>query len=234
MPTQILAVQLLAPEPAELCNKRMLFLRTASKHRGINLGDSYRRIVAEPFEAIWRELDLPVPNVTVSQWTDANFQVLDELYRERDERIQRWMTKSNLDYEWVRRFAIDELGALNAHELRPGNFIQLPDTSREPAPHWEWWRDESASHYRTRRRQHCKKEANAYIRAIERARKPPSEVTARHYRWAAEWVCLDWTWDQIAKSRYNDTPVHFQAVSQAVLPILEELGIRTQRNRTKR
>jgi len=208
----------------------MFFLRTAWEHPKIKLGAAFDRTVGRPFEAIWRKLGLPVPNVPALQWTEANFKVLDELNRKRDELIQGWVAKWNLDYEWVRIVGIEELATMQVPKLRPGNFVQLPQASCGTAPHWEWWRGESLPDFRKRRRQHCNREMDKYIRAVERARKPPKGVTARHYRWAVERVCLKWTWDQIAKSVYNtDDREAFTvaAVSKAVLPVLRELCIRT-------
>ena len=225
---RILAAQVVPPEPSELHNKRMFFLRTAAAHPRIKLWDSLELMFLRPLDAFWRKLGLPFPNVPVSWWTDVQFSKLDELYKEQNRLIHGWAAKHNLDCEWVRVAALDEFATYHVPKLRPACFIQLPETSRRLAPHWEWWRGEAELTYLKRRRAHCNREAKEYIRAVKLARQAPKGVTVQHYRWAAERVCLSWTHDQIALSRYNTRGYTGAAVSKAVLRILEELKITAQ------
>jgi hypothetical protein len=215
----------------------MFFLRTAADHPRIKLWESLERMFLRPLDTFWRKLGLPFPNVPVSQLTDVQHSKLDEFYKESDRLIHAWAAKHNLDYEWVQIAALDEFTTHHVPKLRHACFIQLPETSGRPAPHWEWWRGESERDYRKRRRAQCNREAREYIRAVKLARQAPKGVTERHYRWAAERVCLKWKWEHIAISQYNTEdhgPFTSAAANKAVLPILRELGIQTQIGSTPR
>ena len=79
-------------------------------------------------------------------------------------------------------------------------------------------------------------ELEAHIRDVKRLRSqllPDRGSSETHYGWAAERVCIGRKWTDLANA--NPVRISWQAVRNAVEPILAKIGIpQTQRKRRKK
>jgi len=200
----------------------LLFLRAAADHPMVRLEASLRDKVLLPLKRVWPT-------------SFASNSVL-ELPPEYDCLIGEWATGHNLPYEWViphaRRAVLIWLIASPTFSAFGGSLAVSPPSFHPPLR----LPGESDGTYLTRQVRQFRLEADANMRESQRPRKqllPNRGSRAAHFRWAVEQVCLGWTWAKIADA--NDKWVSYQAVRQAVLPILKKIGIpKTKPNQLKK
>jgi hypothetical protein len=203
---------------------RLWFLRAATDHRVIRLGQALRTEVFDPSERRWVELGLPAL-ADMGTWNPVQHQPLFQEYlSERSRLIVEWAGSHNLAYEWVY--------ALAERTFTPGWFpeklfgLKPTDAPKITAPPWHM--DEPAKAYESRFYDSIQQQFDRFIRDVQLSRaaflnhKDPMSQ-ASHYTWAAEHVCLGLDFSAIAlKSKPERTP---QGIRQAVLPILERIGV---------
>jgi hypothetical protein len=208
---------------------RAHFLRAAVQDPEIRLGHYLDEEVREPSEKLWEELGLPVPPRPSNEFTPEQWHAAEQYSLKKRDLIEDWAAHHRLPYEWVHRAAMDTL----ACRFSPENaFSEIPGYL--PQGSWPGWafEHESESAYRKRMRQ----AVDGYISNVKLARKKllhhrqsrdkastAKDSRSRQYRWAAEYVCLKWGWSKIVAK--NPVWVQWQAVREAVLPILEQIGI---------
>jgi hypothetical protein len=216
---------------------RRLFLKAAAGHRKIRLADSLRERVLVPTEKLWVELGLPAPNLPASKWTPAYWKAHESWGRENDRLLRSWAMDLHLYYDWVLSEAAGQLADWRSFPERKGAFTEIlgyiaPQFHLEPL-HFDY---ELKDAYRKRMKAKFATVLEAHIRDVKRLRSqllPDRGSRAPHYRWAAERVCLDRNWNEIANA--NPVRVSWQAVCKAVQPILAKIGIpRTQPKQRKK
>jgi hypothetical protein len=203
---------------------RTHFLRAAAGHPKIRLGETLKERVFEPSKELWVSLALPGSQVKISEWTREQLIACDTWEHERSQMIRKWSAYHNLNFEWVRRAALDALlfgswsakpfGAISGY--RPSDLAWLP---------W-FFEFESEPTYRKEMKAYFQKALETHIRDVkrERGRLLPDRGSRRiHYSWAAERVCLGWKWNEIANA-YPQS-VSWQAVRIAVKGILVNIDI---------
>ncbi|HEV2201733.1 MAG TPA: hypothetical protein VGR73_18080 [Bryobacteraceae bacterium] len=149
--------------------------------------------------------------------------------------LWEWARSHNLEYPWV----IDEARFLYGISSIPSNARErLGDSQRFfPAdfgtthPAYEgpdfaappWSPVESLDAFRKRVKQRFKEELEKYICDLKHAQKSNRvNASARHYRWAAERICLGLSWSDIAVKTEG---LSRQAVQKAVRKIFRILGV---------
>lgn len=203
---------------------RMHFLRAAAEHSQIRLGDTLKARVFEPCKELWVSLALPGPHVPVAEWTSEQLIACETWEHERSQMIKKWSADHNLNFEWVRRAAIDTLsfGSWSAKPFGSTQGYRPPDLAWLP-----WFLEfESERAYRKEMKAYFQKALETHIREVkrERSRLLPDRGSRRaHYDWAAERVCLGWKWNDIANA-YPQS-VSWQAVRNAVKRILDKIDI---------
>lgn len=209
--------------PVEEC--RILFLRTAHEHPLIKLGDTLRKEVLDPCEALWVTLGLPVPQNPPAKYTDQQFQAI-EVFKDALHRLTReWALQQNLCFDWVLKHASDMVRRWRTFPEAPA----FAEWIGYRAPKFileSWFLNESEATYRKRLMADFKHRLDAHVREVTELRRQflkDRGSQAVHYRWAVERICLGWTWANIAK--VNGASVTFQATRKAVIPVLERVGI---------
>jgi len=202
----------------------MHFLRAAAEHSEIRLGDTLKTRVFEPSKELWVSLALPGRHVPVSEWTREQLIACDTWERERSQMIKKWSADHNLNFEWVRRVAIDALllGSWPAKPFGANSGYRPPDLAWLP---W-FFEFDSERIYRKEMKAYFQRALETHIRDVkrERGRLLPDRGSRRiHYSWAAERVCLGWKWNDIANAFPQS--VSWQAVRNAVRQILEKIDI---------
>ena len=132
----------------------------------------------------------------------------------------------HLYYDWVLSEAAEQLTDWRSFQRR-GAFTEIlgyiaPQFHLEPW-HFDY---ELEDGYRKRLKAKFATALEAHIRDVKQLRSqllPDRGSRASHYRWAAERVCLGLKWNDIAKA--NPIDVSWQAVRNAVQPILAKIGI---------
>jgi len=202
-------VHLLEKAAIEECQIR--FLRAAADHPKIRLEASLREVLPR-WHQLWPK--------QLSPGESADLPV--EFYR----LIREWAQSHNLDYEWVvghaRRTLI--LWVLGGPALRA--FDSGPDVSPPNFQSGLRLPGEGDSDYRRRQIRQFTDHFDRYLRTVQESRKRVLRnhgALDAHYRWAVERTCLGWPYEKSAKA--NSVAVSPQAVRQAVLPILEKVGI---------
>jgi hypothetical protein len=203
---------------------RLHFLQAAVKCPQIRLGASLHEEVFQPSRKRWAELGLPVPQKPSNEWTPEQDLALQSFVDDEARLIEEWARKHNLNYEWVHSAVTDQLG----WESFPKSPFSTIPGYRPPDFIWTAWHygHESESRYRRRIRAIFEKTLEVYTREVkfQRGRFLKDRGSqAAHYCWAAQRVCLGWSWSRIA--RENGALVSWQAVRKAVLPKLERIGI---------
>jgi hypothetical protein len=203
---------------------RLHFLRAAAAHPRIILGDSLRRQVFEPSKKRWRELGLPEDPDPRRGWTLEQYHALVPYYSAEAQFVRRWASHHHLNYEWVRQ-AADEIFGAASFPSSPFSTAQRYAFKDFSWADWHFEREDEST-YRKRMRAMFRTALNQHISTVKLKRAQflkDRGSQSSHYRWAAERVCLRWGWSQIAEE--NRVPVSWQAVRQAVLPILARIGI---------
>src|SRR5260370_37547908 len=150
---------------------------------------------------------------------------VETFYREKWCLSENWSEGPHLNLGWVHSEAAKELGFWPILRNRPFDWIsrcEPPDFRWEP---WVFEREEEIP-YRKRMRAKFREALAEYVAQVRQMRKvflPDRGSRSAHYRWTAEHVCLGWTWGDIASA--NPVHVSWQAVCQAVEPILKRIGI---------
>lgn len=206
---------------------RRVFLITAASHPKIRLENSLREKAFSPLHKLWIDLGLNNPDF---HWTDEG-QRASESYRSKLERlIQKWVAGHNLALDWVIDAVREQLicwssfPKVTAFSFIPG--YNAPEFYIDP-----WFPKETEGAYRRRVIGRFRGALDAHICELKRLHshvlKDRGSQSA-HYHWAAERVCLRWTWARIAMR--NPVVVTPEAVRKAVSPILERLGISSKHN----
>jgi hypothetical protein len=186
---------------------RRLFLIAASKHEEILLIDSLHEKVFSKLPGTPAEL----------------------------ERLLRdWSGPHRLDYTWV----LDAARNLYYFSRTPNSDKVLYATFETSWPAYEagpfspspWAPNEDLDKYRQRVILKFEQYIDELIVQIKESRRPLQHRGSQsdHYRWAAECVCLKLGWTEIADrhARKHQQFVTPQAVRDAVLKVLEKIGIR--------
>jgi hypothetical protein len=192
----------------------LLFLRAAAGHPKIRLEKSLRENVFVPLQSTAGEIKRLKPGDMLP------------LPPEFDHLIKQWAQGHNLDYEWVIRHARRTLEIWLVVHPAIGAFESIPELSPPAFQPPLRLPGESDSDYRKRQVQQFRDTIDQGMREVKRSGKhiPQSRGSeTAHYRWAAEHLCLGWTWAQIA--RKNGAHVSYQAVRQAGLAVFERIGI---------
>jgi hypothetical protein len=216
---------------------RLHFLRAAAKHPDIRLGDSLRKKVFEPERQRWAALGLPAPQKLSQDWTHEQYDALPSFYDARSRLIGEWAASHNLDYEWVHEAARDALG----WEIFPTDPFHVIPGYQPPQFLWTPWcfDHESERGYRRRTAAAFQRTLAAYIERVsaERRRYLNHRFSHdSHYHWAVEHVCLGRRFSDIARETRNrklKATMTRQAIRNAVLPILERIGIPPRDNPRK-
>lgn len=224
-------------ESTAVAECRRLFLKAAAGHPKIRLADSLRKKVLIPTGKLWVDSGLPVPNLPSSQWDAAQVKAHESWSRENQRLLRSWAIDLHLYYDWVLSEAAGQLTDWRSFPEHQGSFTEIlgyiaPQFHLEPW-HFDYEPEEA---YRKRMKAKFATALEAHIRDVKQLRGsllPDRGSRAAHYRWAAERVCLGRKWNDIAKA--NPVHISWQAVRNAVQPILEKIGIaQTQPKRRKK
>ena len=185
---------------------RRLFLIAASKHEEILLLDSLH-------DKVFKLADTP---------------------RELEPLLRDWAGHHHLQYAWV----LDAARNLYYFSRTPNSNDLLYRTFETSWPAYEtrpfqpppWAPNEDLDEYRHRVLPIFEKYLDELIIQIKQSRRPLQErgSQSNHYRWAAEHVCLELGWTEIAnrhEKKYRQF-VSPQAVRDAVLKVMEKIGTR--------
>jgi hypothetical protein len=195
----------------------------AAEHPKIRVGETVKERVFEPSKELWVSLAWPGPHVPVSEWTREQFIACDTWEHERSQMIKKWSADHNLNFEWVRRAAIDAL-SFGSWSAKPFGSI-LGHRPRD-LPWLPWFEFASEPTCRKEMKAYSQKTLEPHIRDVKRERGrflPDRSSQGNHYRWTAERVCLGWKWHAIANN--NKPSVSWQAVEKAVRKILQRIDV---------
>jgi hypothetical protein len=204
---------------------RRLFLKAAASHPKICLADSLRETVLIPTQQLRVELGLS--NLPESQWQAVHWKAHESWSRKNQRLLRSWAKDANLDFDWVLSDGGQQLTTWRSFPELKTPFTAIfgyraPDFFLEP-----WFFDhEQEGAYRRRMKAKFATVLEAHIRDVKRLRSsllPDRGSRVTHYHWAAERVCLGLKWNDIAKA--HRVQVSWQAVRNAVQPILEKIGI---------
>jgi hypothetical protein len=192
----------------------LLFLRAAARHPKIRLEESLRENVFGSLESTAEEIKRLEPGARLP------------LPPEYGNLIKKWAEGHNLDYEWVIRHARRTVDIWLVVNPAVKAFEGVPEISPPAFQPPLRLPGESDRAYRSRQVRYFRDTIDRGMRELKRSRKHILQSRgseAAHYRWAAERVCLGWTWAGIAR----ENPVHVsdQAVRQGALVVLEKIGI---------
>ena len=180
-----------------------------------------------PADKLWIELGLPVPSPQASHLEPAYWTAFESWDQGHEKLLRNWAKDLNLHYDWV---LSDAAAQLTAWRSFPGIKDAFTIILGYGAPRFfiePWFVDhEMEIPYRKRMKVRFAAALEAYIREVNQLRSrllPNRGSQGAHYRWAAERVCLNWKWSDIA--RQNGAHVTWQAVRKAVRLILTKIGI---------
>jgi hypothetical protein len=224
-------------ESTAVAECRRLFLKAAARHPKIRLAESLRERVLIPTEKSWVKLGLPVPNLPASQWKPVHDKALESWNHEHERLLRSWATDLHLNYDWVLSEAAAQLTDWRSFPERTGAFTGILGYIA-PQFYWEPWHfdHEMEGAYRKRMKANFATALEEHIRDVKDLRSsllPDRGSRETHYGWAAERVCLGRKWTDISKAHPVD--ISWQAVRNAVQPILAKIGIpQTQRKQRKK
>jgi len=202
-------------------------MRAAAYHPQIRLADTLREKVLIPTGKLWSELGLPVPHLPASDWKPIHWAALESWDHKNEKLLRSWAEEHNLHYDWVLSDAAAQLTTWRSFPGIKGAFTIILGY-RAPQFYIEPWLvdHELEVPYRKRMKARFATALEAYIREVNQLRirlLPDRGSQGAHYRWAAERVCLNWKWSDIA--RENGVHVTWQAARKAVRLILTKIGI---------
>ena len=200
--------QLLEKTSAE--ESQVLFLRAAADHPKIRLEESLREQVLPRWQPLWQ----------------AGLYKGGEVPPEYENLIREWAAGNRLPYDWV----VGHARRAVLFWLAVGPKVRAFESRPEPSP--PIFRpglrlpEEQDATYLARQVRQFRKEFRAHLLEVRDSRKSVLKHRGSlpsHYQWAVEHICLAWSWSKI--SQENGTSVTYQAVRQAVLPILAKIGV---------